>query len=320
MNSITWQQHVKVNRMQTILLIVAMAGFMALIGWLIWGVAGIIYLIVTSMFVLLLSPAITPQLIMRLYGAQQLSSTQVPNLHSALQELSNRCELNYIPELYYIPSSMISAFAVGSPAQAGIAITDGFLRSFNLREAISVLAHEISHIRSNDMSVMALADMFSRLTSMLSIFGQLLFIFNLPLVILGFVSVNWLVIVLLILAPTISTLAQLGLSRVREYDADLNAARLTGDPEGLANALVKMESIQGGWFERLFLSGRRIPEPSFLRTHPPTAERVHRLLSYKKSSDDNINLNSSTPASLENNLLLNRIKRKPGWHFNGLWH
>ena len=320
MNTATWQQHVKINRIQTILLIVAMAGFMALLGWIIWGVAGIIYLIITSIFLLLLSPAISPQLIMRLYNAQRLSSTQVPNLYSALQELGNRSQLNYIPELYYIPSSMISAFAVGSPNQAGIAITDGFLRSFDLREAISVLAHEISHIRSNDMNVMALADMFSRLTSMLSIFGLLLFVLNLPLLFLGFISINWLVIILLILAPTISTLAQLGLSRIREYDADLNAAHLTGDPEGLASALVKMENIQGGWFERLFLSGRRIPEPSFLRTHPSTVERVHRLLSYKQYTDDNINLDSSTPASLENNLLLNRINRRPGWHFNGLWH
>jgi len=320
MNTVKWQQHVKVNRLQTLLLIVSMAGFLALLGWVLWGVAGIIYLLVISVLILLLTPTITPQLIMRLYGAQRLSSSQVPELHSIVLELSERSHLNFIPELYYIPSSMVSAFAVGRPKQAGIAITDGFLRTFDLREAVGVLAHEISHIRSNDMSVMALADMFSRLTSMLSIFGQLLFIFNLPLVILGIVSVNWLVIGLLILAPTISTLAQLGLSRVREYDADLNAARLTGDPEGLANALVKMESIQGGWFERLFLSGRRIPEPSFLRTHPPTAERVHRLLSYKKSSVDNINLDLSTSASLENNLLLGRIKRRPGWHFNGLWH
>ena len=86
---------------------------------------------------------------------------------------------------------------------------------------------------------------------------------------------------LFILAPTISTLAQLGISRIREYDADLNAIRLTKDPRGLANALVKIERVQNGWLEHLFMSGRKIPEPSFLRTHPPTAERVQRLLSYE---------------------------------------
>jgi len=320
MNYVTWQQHVKVNHLQTILLIIAMAGFMALLGWLIWGVTGIIYLIVTSALILLLTPTFTPQLVMRLYNAQRLSPSQVPNLHSALLELSNRSNLNSVPVLYYIPSSMISAFAVGRPKQAGIAITDGFLHAFDLREAVGVLAHEVSHIRSNDMSVMALADMFTRLTSMLSLFGQLLFIFNLPLIILGFVSINWLVIVLLILAPTISTLAQLGLSRIREYDADLNAVRLTGDPEGLASALVRMEKIQGGWLERLFFSGRRIPVPSFLRTHPPTDERVQRLLSLNHDSDIESVYNPSNTTPLVEDLLLRKIKRRPGWHFNGLWH
>lgn len=319
MNYITWQQHVKANRLQTILLIIAMAGFMALLGWIIWGVTGIIYLIVTSVLIMLLTPTITPQLVMRLYDAQRLSASQVPDLHFVLRELSNRSSLNFVPDLYYIPSSMVSSFAVGRPAQAGIAITDGFLRAFDLREAIGVLAHEISHIRSNDTSVMAMADMFSRLTSMLSIVGQFLFILNLPLIILGHITINWFVIALLILAPTISTLAQLGLSRVREYDADLNAAQLTGDPEGLAKALLKMERIQGGWLERLFMSGKRIPEPSFLRTHPPTDERVQRLLALNQNTGVESILNSSS-TSLDKDVPINRIKRQPGWHFTGLWH
>ena len=72
-------------------------------------------------------------------------------------------------------------------------------------------------------------------------------------------------------------LVQLGLSRTREYDADRAAAELTGDPEGLVRALVKLERRVGRFWEEILLPGRRIPEPSLLRTHPPTESRIRRL-------------------------------------------
>jgi len=79
---------------------------------------------------------------------------------------------------------------------------------------------------------MGLTDMFSRLTSWQSLMGQLLLLVNPPLLLLGQVTVNWFAILNLILAPTLSALAQLGLSRTRESDAALNAARLTATPKG----------------------------------------------------------------------------------------
>ena len=63
-----------------------------------------------------------------------------------------------------------------------------------------------------------------------------------------------------------------------EYDADLDAATLTGNPRSLASALAKMERLRGSWLERLFLSGRRPQEPSVFRTHPDTGDRIRRLL------------------------------------------
>ena len=67
------------------------------------------------------------------------------------------------------------------------------------------------------------------------------------------------------------------MSRTREFDADLGAAILTGDPDGLASALLKLERAQGRLWEGMMLPGGRIPNPSVLRTHPPTAERIARL-------------------------------------------
>ncbi|MEE8555682.1 MAG: M48 family metalloprotease, partial [bacterium] len=76
----------------------------------------------------------------------------------------------------------------------------------------------------------------------------------------------------------VSALLQLGLSRNREFDADLAAAELTGDPGGLAMALERLEQAQLSVFDRLFRRRRHDAQPSMLRTHPASRERVQRLL------------------------------------------
>ncbi|KRT56746.1 heat shock protein HtpX [endosymbiont of Ridgeia piscesae] len=258
-----------------------MVSFLSLLGWVLWGVDGIFWLLLLGFVLLLFNPVASPWLIMRMYRATRLTSVKAPTLDSTLRELAHRAGLHRVPELFYVPSPMVNAFTVGSRNEAVIAVTDGLLRSLDTRETVGVLAHEVSHVRNNDMWVMGMADLFSRLTSLLSLLGQFLLLLNLPLIVMSNVSINWFAILLLIFAPNLSALAQLGLSRTREYEADLSAARLTGDPEGLANALVKIEQRSGSLLERLFLPGRRIPEPSLLRTHPPTKERVRRLMALK---------------------------------------
>jgi heat shock protein HtpX len=113
--------------------------------------------------------------------------------------------------------------------------------------------------------------------SLASWVGQLILLLNLPLILAGAAHVPWQVPLVLILSPTIMALLQLALSRTREYDADRGGAELTGDPDGLASALLKLERRVGRVWEEMFLPGRRIPEPSLLRTHPPTDARVRRL-------------------------------------------
>jgi heat shock protein HtpX len=171
---------------------------------------------------------------MRLYRARPVSAQEAPALWNAVQALTERAGLPRWPELYYLPSQVMNAFAVGTPVNSAIGLTDGLLRHLDLREIVGVLAHEISHVHNNDLRVMGLADLFSRGTSILSLLGQILLLLNLPLILFTQVTVNWWAIALLVFAPNLSALAQLALSRTREFDADLNAARLTGDPEGLA--------------------------------------------------------------------------------------
>lgn len=141
-----------------------------------------------------------------------------------------------------------------------------------------MLAHEISHIVNNDMRLMGLADVISRLTHMMSAVGILLVLLSLPLMLQGIGSLSILAMLLLVAAPTLSALLQLGLSRIREFDADLEASQITGDPKGLASALGKIEQHHGSLWQRIIFPGYRDPEPSLLRTHPDTGERIQRLL------------------------------------------
>ena len=318
-NSEGWKHHAWINRMQSLLLLGFLGSYLALLGWILWGVDGVVMLLVMAFVFVIVNPTISPRLIMYLYGAQPITPTHAPDHYAVVHELAKRSGLTFIPALYYVPSPMVNAITVGKNEESVIAVTDGLLRVLEPREQIGVLAHVMSHIRGNDMWVMGLADTLSRMTGVLSLFGQVLLLINLPMMMMGKVTISWLAILILIMAPTLSALAQLGLSRTREYDADLNAAVLTGDPEGLARALVKIERIQGNWLERLFLPGRRLPEPSLLRTHPPTDERVRRLMEFKRDFEQDA-LSHPDPESLQEMLNARKTRRRPRWHISGLWH
>ncbi len=311
-----WQRHALSNQLQTVLLLAVMGGFLVLLGWLLWGREGISWLLFSGFLLMMLNPVATPGLIMRLYHARPLSVSEAPGLHANLRELARRAGLRHPPRLYYIPSRMVNAFAVGNAANSSIALTDGLLRLLDERELTGVLAHEISHVRNNDLWVMGIADLFSRLTSVLSLFGQLLLFVNLPLLLVSGAVINWYAVLLLIFAPNLSALAQLGLSRSREYHADLNAVLLTGDPEGLASALLKLESAEVSAFEQILWPGRRLPEPSLLRTHPPTEERIRRLMSLESPHADAVSASISPAWKAPPSAAGLGVPRR---HLGGLW-
>ena len=124
---------------------------------------------------------------------------------------------------------------------------------------------------------MALADMITKVTRFLSFFGVIFVILNLPFTLASEAVLPWPAVFLLVFAPTLSVLMQLALSRAREFDADLGAVELCGDPDALASALIRLERYQGRLWTQMLLPGYRLPEPSLLRSHPLTDERVRRL-------------------------------------------
>ena len=185
-------------------------------------------------------------------------------------------------------------------------------------ELASVLAHELSHIRNNDMRVMSMADAISRVTSMFSPFGKFLLIFNLPLILFGSASISWWAILLMIIAPTLTGLLQLALSRTREFDADLDAIQLTRDPVGLINALRKLEHYSQNWLQQIFFPGARVPAPSILRTHPHTEDRIARLSELAEQKPELASLPTVPQLNLPGRLP--QISRRPGWNVMGIWY
>jgi len=132
---------------------------------------------------------------------------------------------------------------------------------------------------------MGLADLTSRMTRMMSWLGILLLVVSLPLLLSGQASAPLPLVLLLMASPSLSALLQLGLSRTREFDADMDAARLTGDPMGLIAALRKMEAPVWTFWGRVLLPRRSNDQPSLLRSHPSNEERIQRLASLTVAVD-----------------------------------
>jgi heat shock protein HtpX len=214
-----------------------------------------------------------------------------------------------------IPSPTLNAFAVGTPSHYSLGVTEGLLRRLDVRELAGVLAHEITHVRNNDIWVMSLADILSRFTRSLSFFAVFLFFVSVPAAFVSGKPMPWLAIGILYFAPTLSSLLQLALSRSREYDADLGGASLTGDPEALASALSKLERYQGRLWEDIFMPGRRIPLPSVLRTHPQTSERIARLMALKRPAAKPLMF----PSAYGNPAGLAPLPPSPRFHWTGYW-
>lgn len=279
------RRHKLLNLAHSLLLLAGMLGILALCAWLVWGGEGILWALVLGGLTLLLTPSVAPEWVMRMYRAVPLGPRDCPDCYAILEALAARADLEQLPRLYYIRSPVLNAFAVGRRDQAAIGVTDGLIRTLSTREFAGVLAHELSHVRNDDLWIMNLADLMSRLTSLLSWVGQLLLLLSIPAMLIAGTAVPLLLVLTLILAPTAVSLLQLALSRAREYDADLDAAALTGDPQGLASALARLERLQGRYWEEIFLPGRRMPEPSLLRTHPPTRARIERLMALYEEAE-----------------------------------
>ena len=263
------------NTAQSILQLGTLTGLLSLLGWLLAGTLGIAFATGTVLFTLWFLPRLSPASLMRWHQGRLLRTEELPWLHQIQKDLANRAGFVRSPALYSVPSSALNAFAVGNRQESGIAVTDGLLRTLSYREVRAVLAHEMTHLQHNDVSVMLLSSIVGRLIQWLAWSGIALILFSLPLSWLYEKPVPWLWLLLMIVAPWLSLLLQAGLSRTREFQADLGAARLTDDPQALIQALAKINS---GSSTPVHPSGTTL-----LRSHPATSERIARLASISQT-------------------------------------
>ena len=296
------------NALHTALLLAAMAALAGFLGWAVFGSSAVVWAAVLGPVIVAFVHEVSPAFVLRLTRAEEISPARAPGLYALAESLAARAGLERAPRLYYVPSRVLNAFAAGSARNAAIALSDGLLRNLTSRELAGVMAHEFAHLRANDIRVMTLADLVARVTGFLSLVGQMMLVVLVPLALVTSLEVPWLALLALLFAPSLSLVLQLALSRTREYDADVAAAELTGDARGLALALDKLERLQGGWMERMFMARA----PAWLRTHPSTAERIRRLLELERDQPPAAVLGDFGP------LFAPPVLPAPRWHWTGL--
>ena len=256
-----------------------------------WPV-GLLIAIGTACIVFLFSWFAGSGTLLAVSGADEISKEDDPQLFNVVEEMSIAAGIP-MPRVFVIHTEAQNAFATGvDPAHAAVAVTDGLRRKLSRDELQGVIAHEIGHIRNFDirytmlMAVMAgaivlLADLFLRSTFFTGGNRRRNDRDGGVQAILMLVG-----IVFAILAPIITALIQMAMSRQREYLADASAVEFTRNPDGLANALAKLAGDTVPYKTSRAVAPLYIVNPelklrggaeSFFSTHPPISERIKRL-------------------------------------------
>lgn len=231
------------------------------------------------------------RMVLRMYKARTITPDDAPELYGMVERLAIRAGLP-TPTIAIAPQAQPNAFATGRDPEHGVVcFTEGILQALSLEELEGVTAHELAHIKHRHMLVGTVAAAMAGAVAMVAGIARWGLIFGSnrdgqnPLALL----------VGIIVAPIAATIIRLAISRQNEFQADATAAEITGGPEGLVSALGRLESI-----------GRRVPmkvNPAaaqlaivnpfsgkagvlgrLMRTHPPTEERVARLMALESDS------------------------------------
>ena len=268
------------NLLHSLIMLMAMLSLVGLIGWILAGQDGVIITVGFGSAFTIFGRGASKKWMLQGIGARPLTPDEAPGLYAILHELCRRAGVDDVPDLHLLDAEQMFGFSAGADERdASIVLTGPLVQGLSAKEIAGVLAHEVSHIHAGDLVVMGMADMMTRMTRTLSLLGLVLIIFNVPIAVSGSGHLPWAALVLLAGAPMANMLLQMSLSRTREFDADAGGVDLSGDSQALADALYKLEIQQRGLWSAMFLPQQPGTEPSMLRSHPVTEERVKRIMS-----------------------------------------
>lgn len=304
--------------LQAAALLVAFALLLGLALWSLLGPLTVIVVIAAVAVIVAASIYAAPATIMSFYGARPHQSGNIAQMQELLVELARRAELPRQPELYVIPSTLVSSFSYGLPERSTIAVTEGLLRRMTMREVAAILAHETSQIRRGNLFLPAIADFITRAAQLMYYAGLALTALNLWHIITGDDLVSWWSILLLILAPALLNTLQLSLPRAHIFDIDRKAALLTGDSLGLASAVARLDASTGSIVEDLIppVPARRVPQPSLLRCPPAAQRRIARLHAFEAPPMPPLDTSEGPRISLVG---VGPIEMRPRYRWPGVW-
>jgi heat shock protein HtpX len=274
------------NTAKTVALLAGIGGLLVLVGSALGGAGGALIGAILGLVIVGASYWFSDRIAVRAAGAHEVSEREAPQLHAMVAELAATAGLPK-PRVYVSPAAQPNAFATGrNPAHSAVAVTEGLLTQCPPDELRAVLAHEMAHIRNRDILIGSVAAAIATGISFIANMALWAGMFGggddedgpSPIV----------AILLAILAPLAATVLQMALSRSREFEADRVGAELLGDPEPLARALQRIDTMaartpldvspaQASAYIVNPLTGRQVNFARLFLTHPPVEERIERL-------------------------------------------
>jgi heat shock protein HtpX len=277
------------NNLKTTVLLAGLTGLLLAIGEIWGGQRGMMFALVLAAVMNLGSYFFSDKLAIAMSGAKPVAREQAPRLYQIVERLAAKANIP-VPKIYFMPTDSPNAFATGrNPSHASVAVTRGILEVCDDVEIEGVLAHELGHVKNRDILISAVV---ATLAGAITMIGRMVFyaeMFGLG----GSRSDDrrggaLSALAMMIVAPLAALLIQLWISRTREYEADETGAQITGNPQGLARALDKIDK----WSKRVPMQASPSMAHMFIiqpltagalfsnlfSTHPPIRKRIERLI------------------------------------------
>lgn len=278
------------NKRRTIYIII---GFVVLVGviaalfaWYYQNAWVAVWTIIAAIIYAVIQYYASSTLTMAMTGAREITKKENPRLYNIVENLSITTGLP-MPKVYIMQDSAPNAFATGrDPRHASVAATTGLLDVMDDKELTAVMAHEMSHVKNYDIRVSMIVFGLVCVIGLISdIAFRMMFYGNRRRDNEGSPVGYALVLIAAILSPFVAALAQMAVSRQREYLADASAVNITRYPEGMINALKKLQShsqpmkSQNIAAESMYINNplRKGFFSNLLSSHPPLEKRIERL-------------------------------------------